>query len=250
MLKTKQEENSTPPLHEACLAAVVDALMNNPETDLNEADDNGNTLLHYVIRASNENKALQLMGCDKVTLNTQNKVGHTPLHWACMAVEAIGADVLKPLMRADCTALSENKDNALHIACLFGDDVAVKLLLTLGETFAPCLVQKNAGGRTPLEMVKLRHDLLKLKDQNELKEKLEVLKKAMKLEVAQHEVLVRVFSDEEVEVEEELEVCVQIAAMITNAIAATQPEKRPTPTPQEAHAEERPSKRQRLGMQS
>lgn len=78
-------EESWPPLHLACrygALKVVEALLANPNTDVNYINDKKSTALAEAIRLCHHNIAKLLLSVPGINVNAVHPHAHSPLYWA------------------------------------------------------------------------------------------------------------------------------------------------------------------------
>lgn len=116
----------------------------------NNEEENGyqsalNTPLIVAIRDNNKEEALRLIRENPMLVNTTNRDGDTPLHWAAINGDA---DITKALIDAGANihAVDGNGDTPIMHAAKHGSPEVAALLIDKGARFE----EKDSDGRTPL----------------------------------------------------------------------------------------------------
>lgn len=141
-------------LHVAVLyeqTAIVDFLLEH-ETDVNIADLDGLTALHYACARGHQGILLRLLHANANPTLT-DPAGDTPLHVAADRGHESCAKALLYLseqmkVSVDANATNCNGDTALHLAAKWGYGTIVRVLLECGANCKPI----NRKGQTPLVM--------------------------------------------------------------------------------------------------
>ena len=124
-----------------------DLAQQNPQ---NNEEENGyqsalNTPLIVAIRDNNKEEALRLIRENPMLVNTTNRDGDTPLHWAAINGDA---DITKALIDAGANihTVDGNGDTPIMHAAKHGSPEVAALLIDKGARFE----EKDSDGRTPL----------------------------------------------------------------------------------------------------
>ncbi|XP_071818880.1 transient receptor potential cation channel subfamily A member 1 homolog isoform X3 [Apostichopus japonicus] len=100
--------------------------------DINSKDKYGLTPLHFAAMRGNDVAALDLLHCDNIRIEAVDKQCMTPLHVACThGSTEIVAMLIKKGAAIRCK--DEQDNTPLHLACLEGHTEIVKLLFSAGE---------------------------------------------------------------------------------------------------------------------
>ena len=123
---------------------------------INQRDQNGLTLLDFVILRNEVEILRKLLDHDKgkKALNQKNQYDNTPLHLAALTGNT---EVVESLLKHDEKALNQKNqygNTPLHLAALTGNIKVVKLLLKYDKE-KKILKQKNNTGNTPLHLAAL-----------------------------------------------------------------------------------------------
>lgn len=151
--------------HHCCSQELFTMLLQKP-TNLNAAKDCGRTAIHYLCYANRADYLKQLLAAGEVDINpTSHAVLFTPLHLAVMSASNEAAQVLLSTGKVKMDALTNKKQNALHIACFFGqltsdnrdkppitEEVALRYEKMIDVLLAAGIKvnQADVDGRTPL----------------------------------------------------------------------------------------------------
>ena len=149
------EKSGDTPLHIACRKQTmrfVKYLIEKKQCNPNIPNDNGELPLHIACREQANEIAIMVSDCD---VNFQTKLGNTPLHEACGAIQAFSfptksLDIVRHLVsNKKCKVNVRNKKGktAIHYACKAQSLEIVNYLLLTGK--ADLLLADNEG-QTPL----------------------------------------------------------------------------------------------------
>jgi hypothetical protein len=118
--------------------------------DINVADYNGNTALHYACEEGYQELVEYLLSCHDVSIDVASLMDWTPLHCAASKgrIEAIRALVQKG---CDINLTARDGNTALHFAAMGGHLAAVELLVEAGCNS----VSRNHEGRTAADLAAL-----------------------------------------------------------------------------------------------
>ena len=117
---------------------MVEALVENG-ADVNKANNDGNTPLHYLARClaeSEENKQIQMRVIRKMVevganVDAQNYLGETPLHIACFLGNKIVTRILLEAF-AEPNAITKQGETCLHYSVQAAQEEITVLLLEFG----------------------------------------------------------------------------------------------------------------------
>ena len=118
--------------------------------DVNAADFNGNTALHYACEEGYVELAEYLLSCEDISIDFASTMDWTPLHCAASRGRV---EIIRALVKQGCdiNLAARDANTALHFAALGGHFEAVKLLVELGCN----TVSRNQEGHTAGEMAML-----------------------------------------------------------------------------------------------
>lgn len=132
-------------------------LENNKEIKINDKDENGYTVLHYVAPLQLESNDLNIgrmvraiMGYKDIDPNITDKYGNSPLHWAAWFGNAQMVFLMLSLENNNVKLNAQNKygETALHYAGKLGRDWCTKFLLR--RTDINLNIKEHRAGNTPL----------------------------------------------------------------------------------------------------
>ena len=131
---------------------ILEVLATDERCDPNLRDEEGETPLHYAIKAHKASTAILILQSRKCNPSLPDFDGNTPLHLACMAVkhDPNMLQVARSLLFSKSTnLLNMNGDTPLHLACQGENLSIVKCLIT--EQHCDVNVQ-NKNGDSPLHV--------------------------------------------------------------------------------------------------
>ena len=127
---------------------TVKVLLSRKECDINITDGQGNTLLHGASKCGHQS-VVQFLSAESYLLcqlNTQNRVGETPLYLASKHSRLDTVKVLLSMKECDFNVTDEQGNTPLHAASKYGCHSVVEFLI--GEL--SLLNTQNRDGETPL----------------------------------------------------------------------------------------------------
>ena len=132
-------------------------LKNNKEIKINDKDEHGYTVLHYVAPLQLESNDLNIgrmvraiMGYKDIDPNITDKYGNSPLHWAAWFGNAQMVFLMLSLKNNNVKLNAQNKygETAMHYAGKLGRDWCTKFLLR--RTDINLNIKEHRAGNTPL----------------------------------------------------------------------------------------------------
>lgn len=149
----RRDERDLTPLHVAVLydqIMIVDFLLDRTDIDINAADTDGLTALHYACMKNRQNILLLLLQ-ENADSRLTDSYGNTALHLAvdrghesCVKAMLYLSEHMNVPMNAN--TANDNGDTPLHLAARWGYHMIVRILLECGAKCEPI----NKKGQTPL----------------------------------------------------------------------------------------------------
>ncbi len=133
-------------------------LADNPNLEINERDEHGNTSLYYVAPFGAQEYIEQVhrtvkafLAYPEIDINLQNRRGQTPLHLAAMCNNLKMVTLLLQIANIKVNAQDKHGATALHYAVRYGHSVLVDWMLWREKDIAVNLKEHTAGN-TPLHI--------------------------------------------------------------------------------------------------
>ena len=117
-------------------AAIAEPLLRRPETDINAADDVGDTALHIAAQHGHTRMAALLLGRADIRVNVKNHMGWTPLSMAAFGGHVDVVRLLLARPELEVNYVDQDRQTALFHAVSTGNLETVRLLLADPRTNA------------------------------------------------------------------------------------------------------------------
>jgi ankyrin repeat protein len=104
-------------------------LLNYKDFDVNSADNNQKTPLHYAIEAGDQRTIELLLGFKEIDINKVDNNGNTPLHYAIVSGDQKTIKLLLSLKEIDINKEDKRGHTAIFYAIVSGDQKTIELLL-------------------------------------------------------------------------------------------------------------------------